>query len=249
MNVIVIGETCNDVFVYGKVNRLSPEAPVPVFIPVRITKNSGMAGNVLVNVKSITKDANVHLLSQSGRITKTRYVDDKSNHMFIRIDEGDDKVQEINERQKSYVNFNDYDILIVSDYNKGFLTNEYIINSGNNSKCLSILDSKRKITFEMLESYDFVKVNEDEYLRNKEVIDSHNWNVLITLGKNGVMFKGEIFPSPKPLETIDVSGAGDTFTASFIVKFFETRNVDKSIEFANEMSSIVVSKKGVVTPL
>ena len=55
--------------------------------------------------------------------------------------------------------------------------------------------------------------------------------------------------SPKPLETIDVSGAGDTFTASFIVKFFETRNVDKSIEFANEMSSIVVSKKGVVTPL
>ena len=101
----------------------------------------------------------------------------------------------------------------------------------------------------MLEAYDFVKVNEEEYLRNKEVIDCHNWNVLITLGKRGVMFKNEIYSSPNPMETIDVSGAGDTFTSAFIIKFFETDDVKKSIEFANQMSAIVVSKRGVVTPL
>ena len=56
------------------------------------------------------------------------------------------------------------------------------------------------------------------------------------------------YPSPNPKETIDVSGAGDTFTASFILEFFRTKDVEKSIVFANDKSSIVVSKRGVATP-
>ena len=58
----------------------------------------------------------------------------------------------------------------------------------------------------------------------------------------------KIFPSPDPKETIDVSGAGDTFTASFTVKYLETKNIEKSIIYANQMASIVVSKRGVTTP-
>ena len=64
----------------------------------------------------------------------------------------------------------------------------------------------------------------------------------------GAQFNDIIYPSPNPQETIDVSGAGDTFTASFILKYFETKNTYQSIEFANKMSSIVVSKRGVATP-
>jgi bifunctional ADP-heptose synthase (sugar kinase/adenylyltransferase) len=45
-----------------------------------------------------------------------------------------------------------------------------------------------------------------------------------------------------------VSGAGDTFTSSFILKFYETNNIKESITFANTMASIVVSKRGVTTP-
>ena len=37
MNVLVIGDSCIDEFVYGKVDRMSPEAPVPVFQPVKKT--------------------------------------------------------------------------------------------------------------------------------------------------------------------------------------------------------------------
>ena len=57
-----------------------------------------------------------------------------------------------------------------------------------------------------------------------------------------------VYPSVNPKETIDVSGAGDTFTASFTLKYLETRDINESITFANEMASIVVSKRGVVTP-
>jgi sugar/nucleoside kinase (ribokinase family) len=56
------------------------------------------------------------------------------------------------------------------------------------------------------------------------------------------------YPSPSPKQTMDVSGAGDTFTASFIMKYYQTKNIDESIIFANLMSSIVVSKRGVTTP-
>jgi len=45
-----------------------------------------------------------------------------------------------------------------------------------------------------------------------------------------------------------VSGAGDTFTASFILEYFKTKDIEKSIIYANLKSSIVVSKRGVALP-
>ena len=33
MNILVIGDSCKDVFIYGDIERISPEAPVPVFKP------------------------------------------------------------------------------------------------------------------------------------------------------------------------------------------------------------------------
>jgi len=45
-----------------------------------------------------------------------------------------------------------------------------------------------------------------------------------------------------------VSGAGDTFTAAFILKYFETKDEKTAIQFANEKASEVVSQRGVVTP-
>ena len=90
MNFLVIGEKCRDVFVYGEVTRLSPEAPVPIFKPNRITENGGMAQNVYNNLFSlIEKKSSIIGHFCHEEIRKTRYVDDKSNHYFIRIDEND----------------------------------------------------------------------------------------------------------------------------------------------------------------
>ena len=69
-----------------------------------------------------------------------------------------------------------------------------------------------------------------------------------TLGMKGAKHNDVIYPSPSPKQTMDVSGAGDTFTASFILKYKETNNISESIVFANLMASIVVSKRGVTTP-
>ncbi len=240
MNVLVIGETCQDKFIYCETSRFSPEAPVPVLNPIEIIENDGMSGNVVRNLQSL-ETINVNHIHQSEKITKTRFVEKKSNHMFIRVDEGETNISKFQRN----INFSEYDIVIVSDYHKGFLSDNDLVYIGLSSK-LSILDSKRKLNSEIINSYDFVKLNEMEYNNNQELGKSKN--IIVTLGSKGSMYNGQLFSSPNPQETIDVSGAGDTFTASFITKFYKTRNIEESIVWANKMSAIVVSKRGVATP-
>lgn len=244
MRIAVIGENCNDIFIYGDCNRLSPEAPVPVMIPIETKENLGMSGNVVKNIEALS-DARIVHICQTEVIKKTRYVDKKSNHMFLRVDEGESNIQTLDlniSKTNAIVNS---DIVIVSDYDKGFLSDETIKKIGSIAK-LSILDSKKKLSKEIIESYTFVKLNESEYKQNIQFKECKN--IITTLGSKGAQFDGKIYPSPSPKETIDVSGAGDTFTASFILKYFETKNVETSIIFANEMASVVVSKRGVATP-
>ena len=90
MKILVIGESCKDVFNYGRCTRLCPEAPVPVFNPIRTVENPGMAMNVQRNIQALGADANIHTNSNWQNITKTRFIDLRSNHMFMRLDQGDD---------------------------------------------------------------------------------------------------------------------------------------------------------------
>lgn len=256
MKILVIGEVCEDIFIYGKVRGISPEAPVPIFIPVITIKNNGMAGNVVNNIKSLSKEYVVHNIRQTGKITKTRYVDEASNHMFMRVDEGDENILPLDLDEVAYnLVFkrikpeNNYDALIVSDYHKGFLSNNNLIDIGRGFDGISILDSKRTITEDIVNSFNFIKLNREEYMRNVDIVQKHLDKFIITLGKDGAMYMNKTMSSPMPKHTIDVSGAGDTFTGSFIVRYTQTNDVIQSMEFANDMSAIVVSKRGVVTPL
>lgn len=245
IRILVVGELCEDNFIYGDCRRLSPEAPVPVMIPVETITNDGMAGNVVRNLESLSNNLIIQVWHQSERITKTRFVDKKSNHMFLRLDSGEDKVTPMIHSMEKFDEIRNQDIVIVSDYNKGLLDEQWLKFLGKFAK-LSILDSKRKLTKDIVDSYNFVKLNEKEFQLNSEL--SHCKNIITTLGEKGAKFNDVIYESPKPQETIDVSGAGDTFTASFILEYFKTKDIEKSIIYANNKSAVVVSKRGVATP-
>jgi bifunctional ADP-heptose synthase (sugar kinase/adenylyltransferase) len=240
VRALVIGETCIDKFIYCEALRFSPEAPVPVLTQLEVVENPGMSGNVVRNLQSISQIEIKHIY-QTQLITKTRFVEKKSNHMFIRFDEGENNIDKF----LNDIDFSLYDFVIVSDYDKGFLSNDDLINISKSSK-LSILDSKRKLSPEIIKNFTFIKLNEKE-LQNNIEFQSFD-NIITTLGSAGSMYGGKIYQSPNPQETIDVSGAGDTFTSSFILKYHETKDIEQSIIFANKMSSIVVSKRGVSTP-
>jgi bifunctional ADP-heptose synthase (sugar kinase/adenylyltransferase) len=244
MKVLIIGEICVDKFVYCETKRLSPEAPVPVLTPLYTIKNQGMAGNTLANVKALVPEYYTMSLGQNEPITKTRYVEDKSNHMFFRLDEGENEITPFKWTMDVDVLIGQSDIVIVSDYNKGFLSNADLKEIARKSK-LSILDSKRKLTNDIIEGFTFVKLNESERLNNPQLTTD---NIITTLGKKGAEYKNVLFESPNPQDTIDVSGAGDTFTAAFIVKYSQLKDERVAIQFANRKSAEVVSRRGVVTP-
>lgn len=249
MKVLVIGEKCFDIFVYGDVNRLSPEAPIPVLIPKNVVTGEGMGKNVVNNLIALSKndDYEIGFIHQEKAIAKTRFVEEKSNYPFLRVDEGEDNVDriEFNEEIINEIAWND--AVIVSDYNKGFLEYEDLLKIAEYSK-FCILDTKKKINHDIILAYDFVKLNEGEFKNNYTEDEELLEKIIITLGSKGAKYKNVMYPSDSPRETIDVSGAGDTFIAAFTKKYLDTKDIEVSISFANEMSSKVVAKRGVVTP-
>lgn len=241
--IIVIGESCTDIYVYTKSTRLSPEAPVPVLIPTKKIKTGGMAMNVYNNVINMDSNVSIRLITHKNKIKKKRYVDEKSNHSFIRVDTGEDNIDPYYDRID-----NKYGITIISDYNKGYLTNDDIINIANKSKT-TILDSKRRLTYDIINSVDYIKLNQDEYNNNKDLINDDNINkFIITMGGNGVSHNGIVYMQEKNAPTIDVSGAGDTFTAALALSLYNNKSLPEAIRMANKMAYRVVLKRGTSLP-
>ena len=92
--VLVIGDSCRDIFIYGEIDRICPEAPVPVIKPVNRTENGGMAKNVVNNLEALGVDT-VNIITNFSEIKKIRYVDFKSNQLVLRVDE-DDRCEKVN---------------------------------------------------------------------------------------------------------------------------------------------------------
>lgn len=244
MKVLVIGETCVDEFTYGKIDRLCPEAPVPVFTPLETIQNPGMAGNVVANIKALEPKVSINQWHQKETIVKTRLVDSKTNQMIVRIDKNEENITPLQTLYKNINQIKEADIVIVSDYNKGFLNDNHIIDIARNAK-LSILDSKRKLTRDIVKNFDFIKLNESEYNNNRHL---NHPGLIITLGDKGALYQNKLIPQSNPQQTIDVSGAGDTFVAAFALDYYSCLNVVEAIDYANQMASNVVSKRGVATP-
>jgi len=240
--ILIIGDSCVDVFVYCSCSRLCPEGPVPVLDIIEIKKNHGMAGNVERNFKALGQDCELICNSNYKEITKTRYVEKESNHLFIRIDDSK-PVERIKNLDK--IDYSKYSAVVISDYNKGFIFQEDI-EFISRSHALTFIDTK-KILGDWAKNISFIKVNKKEYEASKSSITkSIKGNIITTLGSEGCMFKNNIYSTIKS-EVKDLSGAGDTFLASLATEYLKNNNIIDSINFANKCASLVVQKRGVST--
>lgn len=243
--ILVIGDSCIDEFIYGSVDRLAPEAPVAVIVPQRKDVNRGMAANVYDNIKSL--DTNAVLITNWETPTKTRYVDSRTKNIMLRVDSYD-KVNRITQQTLDEIRSNSdkYDAIVVSDYNKGYLEGddiEYLCSLNQNV----FIDTKKHLG-KWCTNAKVIKLNEIEYNNNKMYINNLGVSdkLLITLGGKGCKWKGKVF-SVKDVETKNISGAGDTFVASLVVKYLETNDMEQSINFAQDCATIVVQKHNVVS--
>lgn len=153
--VLIVGDVMVDSYIIGKVDRVSPEAPVPVVDVARFENRLGGAGNVALNIKAMgatpilcsvigTDKEGEDLitimreqkLSTKGLVqsdkrkttTKTRVLG--NNHQLLRIDhevtEDLDVVDSFLLEQKFQEELEDIDVVIFEDYNKGVLHSKNI---------------------------------------------------------------------------------------------------------------------------
>jgi len=234
-NVLLIGDSCQDVYHFGICNRMSPEAPVPILKEKHIEVRAGMAGNVKNNLESF--GMSVDFFTNEEQIKKHRYIDTKTNAHLLRVDEGETKKLEsflVPSLQKSY------DAVILSDYDKGFLSskacNELTYRHYDSP---GFGDSKKKDLRCFHKS--IIKLNQREYKESD--CGCSDSEIIVTLGVNGAMYKGKKFPTTK-IDVYDVCGAGDVFLTSLVFGFLKTKNLEKAIIYANKLASLSVTKFG-----
>ena len=264
-NILVIGDLMLDHYIFGTATRLSPEAPVPVVNVKREQKIIGGAANVASNlidlgatvflagitgddrygeeIKSIlsTKNIDTKLIVKDhsrGTTVKTRVI--AGTHQIVRIDQ--EEIHDItSDLELLFFNrlqpaIESSDIVILSDYNKGLLTNSLslkIIETCNLLGKKIIVDpkgldySKYKGSFiikpnrkELAEAAKTEKTHSQEDLISAASIIFHTTNVnylIVTLSEGGIAIitpeDCKILPVVAT-EVYDVTGAGDTVIAT-----------------------------------
>lgn len=236
--ILLIGDNCKDIYQYGTVDRISPEAPVPVFVPVRIEEHDGMAGNVAKNLEAL--GCHVNFLHMETSI-KTRLIDMRSKQQIVRID---------NDIKSDPLTFataipDVYDAIVISDYDKGTVTYSLIEELRREFSGPIFIDTKKQD----LKRFNgcFVKINELEYNRRTSLNDQ----LIVTLGEHGAIYKhgqAEVHQDAPKVEVSDVCGAGDTFLAALTYKYLETADMNDAIAFAMKAASLTVQHVGVYAP-
>lgn len=237
--ILVIGESCLDVFTYCDAKRLCPDVPVPVLNVVKTTTNPGMAANVYRNIQKLEESCSLLTNEKWQNVTKTRFVDEKSNHHFVRVD----SPHEFEPISVSKDFLSEFELIAISDYNKGFLTKETIQFICENHP-LVFVDTKKPVS-EFLNSAKYIKINNFEYQNSKPYLTPElEKKIIHTDGENGCYFGGSNYAVNK-VEVKDTSGAGDSFFAALVVMYLRQFDIDYAIRFANSIASEIVKHRGV----
>ncbi len=236
--ILIIGESCQDIFVYCDTTRLAPDLPVPVLQIIKQTRNPGMAKNVERNIKALCKSCDIITNKNWRKITKIRYMHEKTNHCFLRVDTNP-QITIINVKK---LPLQKYDLIAISDYNKGFLTEDDIRYICAHHTCVFV-DTKKPVG-DFLNKSTFIKINEKEYKRSLPLSKHLKQKIIFTKAESGAEFNNTLYPTEK-IEVKDSTGAGDSFFAALIVRYAETGDIKKSIVFANICATEVVQHKGV----
>ena len=231
----MIGDNGVDQYQYGTVTRISPEAPVPVVNYTHTITKPGMAANVKDNLEQLGCEVDfVHGIKTS---VKTRVIDSRTKQHLVRIDQ-DAPSRAV---KVDYNNIDQYNAIVVSDYNKGSVEYETVEHLRKNYRGPIFVDTK-KTDLHRFEGC-FVKINQVEY----EAARTFPTEFIVTLGRDGVHYKEHKMATPQ-VEAFDVCGAGDTFLSALAYNYVLSNNILQAIEFAIRASSVTVQHIGVYSP-
>lgn len=295
--VLIVGDVMLDCFAYGVVERISPEAPVPILRLERETASLGGAGNVAQNVVALNGKAVLigavgvdkagHLISETlcpdagidarlvmsasySTCVKTRFASE--GQQLFRVDSertvlDDDTSSTIQSAVNSQLS--SADIMVLSDYAKGVFTPSAVrahIDAAKAAEVPIIVDPK-SADFTIYRHADLITPNASEATaatghdcstsagagRAAEAIlrISEVGAVLITRGADGMTLLAPRSGVVRPLHipgrattVADVSGAGDTVTATVALALSVGIDIKIAAELANRAAAITVGRPG-----
>ncbi len=298
VNVAVVGDLILDSYLYGDVSRISPEAPVPVIHAMSEKVVPGGAANVAANLAALgvqvhvvgicgQDDARKELiacLAETGHVDCSRIVatPDRrttkklriigAQQQIVRIDHEDivpcDATVEERCIAAAFAAIDASDVVVLSDYNKGFCTDrliaaviEHAVATGKKV----IVDPKRRdlsvyrgasiLTPNRKELTDATRMpcttDDEAAAAAAKAQEACGADILLTRSEKGM----SLFPmdgTPVHLSTVaqnvfDVSGAGDTVVALMAASIGAKLPLPDGMRLANHAAGIVVSKMGTAT--
>tara|TARA_B110000444_G_scaffold249893_1_gene275598 strand:- start:1337 stop:2314 length:978 start_codon:yes stop_codon:yes gene_type:complete len=297
--ILCMGDLLIDHYIYGKVDRFSPEAPIPILLPKLEKFNIGGVGNVAKNILNI--GAHVTMIAIYGKlqkeIKKVKWPSQKNNKFkkilisspnyrlpiksrymnlskhILRVDD-ELKNYRLKRSIENYIlkitkkEIVQCDIVLLSDYEKGFFSSYLIKNivdiAKSNSK-LVIVDPKNT-DFTIYSGADIITPNLKElssvfgkkYLNSQNIIKNAKIiiqkmdisEVLVTRSEKGMTYvnnkKSKNYKA-KTKNAIDVTGAGDTVIAILALMKAIGFSTEDSIYISNHAASIVVKKTEAVS--
>ena len=288
--ILLIGDSFLDTYIEGVANRLSQEAPVPVVLVTTPPSHKlGGASNTAANVVSLggvctlvtllgddrskvdfadmCQYAGVELKAfYDGRPTnvKTRIL--AQGQQLLRLDDETTttiKQARIKEAIISSVRslVKNHDIVIISDYAKGFVWGELMqeIKDGCARANIPIIVDPKPKNKLFYRNVSYITPNREEMLGmmpDFQDVDAaacaysreYHCGVLLTKGADGITLisGGEVkgnWPT-QAKEVFDVTGAGDTVVAAFALALASGGTEEEAIVFANKAAGIAVAKHG-----
>lgn len=294
--ILVVGDLMIDHYLWGSCQRISPEAPVQIVDIAKETTLLGGGGNVINNLKALGAQVSVssvvgdddngvelldmlknigvdtkNIIVQKGRKTSKKSRVIASSQQVLRYDkESKDEITDLsvenilNPLSKS---INDFDIVILSDYGKGVLTDvlcQGIIKLCN-EKYIKVLVDPKGSDYRKYRGAYLLTPNKKEAMlatgvniKDKETLQEALFKLktqcelkvsLITLSEDGIAtYENElkIFPTVAK-EVFDVTGAGDTVIASIAFALSVGKNIEETAAFSNLAAGVVVGKIGSAT--
>lgn len=232
---MLIGERCQDEYHYGTVNRISPEAPVPVFDYERTEVKPGMAGNVYHNLLSFGCEVDF-ISNDEGDFIKRRFVDSRLSQQLLREDIGHG-VESL--PISSIPDLSKYDAIVFSDYAKGLISWDFANKVCRQTKSPIFVDSKQ-IDLSCYPN-SVIKINQKEI--DQGPCFAQPYELIITKAKDGAVWRDREYKAP-PVSVYDVSGAGDVFHATLSVITTVTGNLETGIKCAVKLATKSVEHVG-----
>lgn len=294
--ILVIGDLMIDHYLWGNCNRISPEAPVQVVAVNKENSVLGGAGNVVNNLKQLgavvdimsvvgqdeqaqelthmleqTGIGSIQLIQQAGRTTSKKSRVIAAHQQVLRFDKESTAEISATAQTELLAKFSSHidsvDIIVLSDYGKGvltdFVTREIIRIARSKSKRV-LVDPKGNdyskytgaylLTPNKKEASEASKidiVNKDSlnqairHLKDTCALDVS----LITLSEEGIACLDQdlqIYPTVAR-DVFDVTGAGDTVIAALAFALGANYSIEQAIVFSNLAAGVVVGKLGSAT--